>query len=72
MLSRYEYPDELYCDRCETDVAPEIRSCESVLERDDGKRIPVRYDAAFCPVCGNKLCERDYQMQMVNAICKEG
>lgn len=64
-LEPYEYPDVLYCDRCDKDVDIKIVDREAVYTH--GKEeIRVPYKAAVCPICGNTLCERDQEFAFVN------
>lgn len=68
-MKPYEYPDELYCDKCRQYVTPKIIDRTASYDNSEtGKSIEVPYKAAVCPVCGNMLCERDQEFAFINAI----
>ena len=68
-LERYEYPEILYCEKCDTDVGTEIieRTGTYVNSDEIGQ---YKYRAAICPICGHTLCERDKEIAFVIHISK--
>lgn len=66
-LESFEYPEVLYCGKCGVDVESKIveRTADCV-DPGTGKKIPVPYKAAVCPVCGSTLCERDKYFSFAN------
>lgn len=65
----YRYPEALYCEGCDQDVSPAIVWRDAlVAPRDGGAEIRFDYQAAVCPLCGQTLCERDYDYQLIKAV----
>lgn len=68
MRKEFDYPDTLYCDQCETDVEIKKSTCTRMIEDTAGKRYPVTFTAALCPVCGKIVCDRDYYYSLNDVL----
>lgn len=64
----YEYPKELYCGRCKEIVSPALRDCRAEYTHPIKGDFTIRYKAAFCPVCGELLCERDQDIAFMEYL----
>lgn len=65
----YEYKPSYYCDRCRSDVEPTIvEKSQELLHTKDGAPLTVFFRAAFCPLCGKTLCEREFDYAFVEAV----
>ncbi len=71
MNDHYEYPTELFCIKCEADVAPVIEDrTEPFVKGDEDINVP--YKVALCPNCGNVLCDRDLSYAIIRIARKDG
>lgn len=54
-----KFAKERYCDRCEKTVSVVFRD-KTVPVHVYGKEVPITYKASYCSVCGQSVCERDF------------
>ena len=67
----YQYPDELYCIKCDSDVAPALEDRVEEMEQ-NGERVKIPWKAAVCPNCGSLLCDRDLDYGILRKARKDG
>ena len=48
-----------FCDQCQKDVDVVFRD-KTVPFTVYGEKVDITYKASFCPVCGQAVCERDF------------
>lgn len=54
-----KFAPERYCDRCEKTVSVVFRD-KTVPIHVYGEEVPITYKASYCPICGQAVCERDF------------
>lgn len=70
-MDSYEYPEILFCGKCDADVEPKlIEKTETLIRR--GEEVQVPYRVAVCPACGELLCERDIDFAIIRLAREDG
>lgn len=54
-----KFAKERFCDKCEKTVPVEFRD-KTVEITVYGQKVPITYKASYCSVCGQAVCERDF------------
>lgn len=54
-----KFAKERYCDRCEKTVIVVFKD-KTVPVHVYGQEVPITYKASYCSVCGQAVCERDF------------
>lgn len=54
-----KFAKERYCDQCEKTVSVVFRD-KTVPVHVYGQEVPITYKASYCSVCGQAVCERDF------------
>ena len=54
-----KFAPERYCDRCKKTVSVIFRD-KTVPITVYGEPVDITYKASFCPICGQAVCERDF------------
>ena len=70
-MDHYDYPDVLFCMKCDTDVTPKIEERTEPFIR-NGKDVEVPYKIAICPTCGEVLCDRDVDFAIIRLAREDG
>ena len=67
----YEYPEDLYCIKCDDYVSPALEDRVEEMEQ-NGKPVEIPWKAAVCPACGGLLCDRDLDYGILRQARKDG
>jgi len=54
-----KFAPERYCDQCEKTVSVVFRD-KTVPVHVYGKEVQITYKASYCSICGQAVCERDF------------
>lgn len=67
----YEYPEDLYCIKCDDYTTPVLEDRVEEMEQ-NGQPVKINWKAAVCPTCGSLLCDRDLDYGILRQARKDG